>query len=95
MTVYTYDKDTANKSACYGRCAKIWRLLLGSESELSAIHPKGKVANSFGLAPRKGGSAQWTYDGHPLYLYSKDTQKGEKSGDGVKGAWHVAKGTGD
>lgn len=93
MTVYTYDKDTANKSACYGRCARIWEPLLGSEAQLSQMHPKGKVAAAFGLAPRKDGSAQWTYDGHPLYLYSKDTQKGEESGQGVRGVWHVAKAT--
>jgi predicted lipoprotein with Yx(FWY)xxD motif len=95
MTVYTYGKDSTNKSACYGRCAKIWRPLLGNESQLLAMHPKGKVANAFGLATRKDGTAQWTYDGHPLYLYSKDTQKGEQSGEGVRGTWHVAKATSD
>lgn len=95
MTVYTYDKDMSNKSECNGRCAKIWMPLLGNQAELTAMHPKGKIGNSFGLTTRKDGMSQWTYDGHPLYLYSKDTQKGEKSGDGVRGAWHVAKATSD
>jgi Secreted repeat of unknown function len=30
-----------------------------------------------------------TYDGKPLYFYSGDKKKGDKTGDGIGGVWHI------
>jgi len=32
----------------------------------------------------------WTYDGKPLYTLITDTKRGDKTGAGAGGAWHVA-----
>ena len=32
---------------------------------------------------------QSTYDGKPLYFYSGDKKKGDKTGDGIGGVWHI------
>jgi len=34
---------------------------------------------------------QVTYNGIPLYYYSKDTKPGDTTGEGVGGIWHVVK----
>jgi predicted lipoprotein with Yx(FWY)xxD motif len=91
MTLYTYDNDKSDKSTCYGRCAAIWLPALGSESALKQSNQRLKEGGVVGLAPRRDGSMQWTYDGKPLYLYAKDHAPGDESGDGVRGAWHAAK----
>lgn len=94
MTLYFYGKDPNGKSTCYGKCAKIWPPLLGNAATFHVARaPRGKINPEFTLVHRKNGSEQWAYQGKPLYLYSKDTQKGEASGNGVKGVWHVAKAT--
>ena len=91
MTLYTFDKDKSDKSTCYGRCAKTWEPALGSESALKQSNQRLKEGGVVGLAPRKDGTMQWTYDGKPLYLYAKDKAPGDENGDGVRGMWHVAK----
>ncbi|MFY0104123.1 hypothetical protein ABTP95_19980 [Acinetobacter baumannii] len=40
---------------------------------------------------RDDGKGQWAYKGHPLYRWSKDQKPGDTTGDGVIGAWHVAR----
>ncbi len=83
MTLYTFDKDMGGSSSCYDACATLWPPL---------IAPAGAQADAgFGLTERKDGKMQWTYDGKPLYLWSKDAKPGDTTGDGVKEVWHVAK----
>lgn len=82
MTLYKFDKDADGKSACYDKCAENWPPLLA---------PAGAAPeDDFGLAKRQDGSMQWTYYGHPLYLWKNDAKPGDVTGDGVGGAWHVA-----
>lgn len=40
---------------------------------------------------RDDGAKQWAYKGKPLYLWTKDTKPGDKTGDGVNGVWKIAK----
>jgi len=47
------------------------------------------MGEGWSLAKRKDGKSQWAYDGKPVYFYSGDKKKGDKSGDGVGGVWHV------
>lgn len=83
MTLYVYDKDEKGVSNCYDKCATNWPPL---EAAAGA-----KDEGAFTLVKRKDGSMQWAHDGMPLYLWIKDKAPGDMTGDGVAGAWHVAK----
>ncbi len=84
MTLYTFAKDSKDKSACNGPCAGNWPPLAATTG---ATGPKG-----WSVFKRADGSAQWAYHGKPLYSFVKDTKPGDTSGDGfLKGAWHIAK----
>ena len=82
MTLYTFDKDTAGKSACNGTCAKLWRPALATAG--------ASASGNLSIITRSDGSKQWAYKGKPLYTWSNDTKPGDTTGDGVKTVWHVA-----
>jgi len=81
MTLYTFDKDSAGKSACNGECATAWPPL---KAEAGAM-----AAGEYTVITRDDGSLQWAYDGKPLYLWVKDTKPGDATGDKFKDVWHV------
>ena len=84
MTLYTYDKDSAGKSACNGGCAKNWPPMTAAAG--------AKATGEWSIITRDDGSKQWTYDGKPLYTWTKDQKPGDKTGDGfLNNTWHVAK----
>ncbi|CAH0317050.1 hypothetical protein SRABI118_05063 [Massilia sp. Bi118] len=82
MTVYTFDKDTANsgKSACSGGCAANWPAVHAGDATLAA--PYSSIT-------RDDGSKQLAYKGKPLYTFVKDKKPGDKAGDKAMNAWHV------
>ncbi|KQQ96501.1 hypothetical protein [Massilia sp. Leaf139] len=80
MTVYTFDKDSAGKSACNEGCAKMWPPVPVTEE---------RVAAPYSTVTRDDGSKQLAYKGKPLYLFANDTKPGERKGDKVKDVWHV------
>ncbi len=83
MTLYTFDKDTAGKSACNDQCAKIWPPV--------AAPADAKPMGDMTVITRDDGSKQWAYKGKPVYLYAKDAKPGDKTGDNFKEVWHVIK----
>ncbi len=85
MTLYTFDKDAAGsgKSACNGPCAANWPPLMAASD--------AKAAGDYTVVTRDDGSKQWAYKGKPLYLWSKDSKPGDKTGDGFNNAWRVAR----
>jgi predicted lipoprotein with Yx(FWY)xxD motif len=84
MTLYTFDKDSAGKSACNGPCATNWPPLLVADGE--------KPGPDMSVVTRDDGKKMWAYKGKPLYTFIKDTKPGDANGDGfLNGAWHVAK----
>jgi len=84
MTLYTFDKDANGKSVCNADCAKNWPPLIVKKDDEA---PKDKWTH----VTRDDGSMQWAYDGKPLYTFVKDKKAGDKTGDGVKDVWHIAK----
>jgi predicted lipoprotein with Yx(FWY)xxD motif len=83
MTLYTFDKDAAGKSACNGACATNWPPLMATT---------GTASGDWTIITRDDGGKQWAYKGKPLYLWAKDQKPGDKTGDGVAGnSWHTAK----
>lgn len=81
MTLYTFDKDSAGKSACNGDCAAAWPPL---KAEAGAMG-----SGDWSVITRDDGSMQWAYKGKPLYLWVKDTKPGDTTGDKFKNVWHV------
>jgi predicted lipoprotein with Yx(FWY)xxD motif len=82
-TLYTFDKDTMpGKSACTGACATNWPPAMSDSSD--------KASGDWTLIAGDGGK-QWAYKGKPLYTYAADSKPGDTTGDGFKGAWHMAK----
>jgi predicted lipoprotein with Yx(FWY)xxD motif len=83
MTLYTFDKDEANKSNCYDECAKNWPPYLAAAD--------AKAEGEWTLVDRTDGAKQWAYEGKPVYLWVKDTKPGDVTGDMVGEVWHVVK----
>jgi predicted lipoprotein with Yx(FWY)xxD motif len=84
-TLYWFAPDTAAKSACYGSCAAYWPPVKGPATAGPGV--TGKLS----VLTRSDGSAQATYDGHPLYTYVGDSARGQANGNGLNlngGLWH-------
>jgi predicted lipoprotein with Yx(FWY)xxD motif len=80
MTVYTFDKDSAGKSACTGQCTDNWPPVPAGNAPLTA---------PYSAVTRDDGSKQLAYNGKPLYTFTKDKKPGDKAGDKVRDVWHV------
>lgn len=85
MTLYTFDSDPTGgaKSMCNGPCAKNWPPLTASAGD--------SASGDWSIISRDDGGKQWAYKGKPLYLWVKDQHPGDKTGDGFRGVWHVAR----
>ena len=81
MTLYVFDKDKGDQSACYDDCAENWPPYIGTADE--------KMPAKWKLVERTDGTTQWTYNGKPVYFYKEDKAKGDAKGDGKGGVWHV------
>jgi predicted lipoprotein with Yx(FWY)xxD motif len=88
-TLYLFEKDQPNQSTCSGACAAAWPV------DHSSGPPKagsGVKASLLGTINRSDNSTQVTYNGHPLYYYSGDSQAGQQNGQGLNNfgaAWFV------
>ena len=86
FAVYSFAPDTMTKSDCNGACAAAWPPVKGPVTAGAGL--TGKL----GTIERSDGSAQATYNGHPLYTFVKDTGPGTDTGNGVNafgGLWHA------
>jgi predicted lipoprotein with Yx(FWY)xxD motif len=86
MTLYVFSADKPNKSTCTGKCATFWPPLLipaGTKLPITVPGASGK----FSATMRADGSQQCSYDGAPLYTWTKDKKPGDVTGEGVGGVW--------
>jgi predicted lipoprotein with Yx(FWY)xxD motif len=83
MTLYTFDKDTAGKSNCNGKCAEFWPPVKAAADS--------KPVGDLTIITRDDGSKQWADKGKPLYTFAKDTKPGDALGENFKNIWHVIK----
>jgi predicted lipoprotein with Yx(FWY)xxD motif len=79
FSVYSYDKDTADKTMCDAICARTWTPLIAPEAAL----PQGEWA----VIERGAGVRQWTFRKKPLYTYAVDPRPESEEGSDVPG-WH-------
>ena len=81
MTLYTFDKDSMNKSDCGAACQVAWPIFMAPSN--------AKASGQFAAVKRVDGKYQWTMNGKPLYFYANDTKVGDKNGDDKFGVWHI------
>jgi predicted lipoprotein with Yx(FWY)xxD motif len=87
LTVYLFEADKGGASSCSGECATVWPPVSG--------HPQASgqaVPSHLGTITRADGTTQVTYNGHPLYLYSRDKDNGDSYGQGLNSfgaSWYV------
>jgi predicted lipoprotein with Yx(FWY)xxD motif len=79
-TLYLFEKDQPNQSACAGACVAAWPV---DQSSGTPKAGSGVKASLLGTIKRGDGSTQVTYNKHPLYYYSGDSQTGQQNGQGV------------
>ena len=86
FAVYSFAPDTMTKSDCNGACAAAWPPVKGP------VTAGAGLTGTLGTIKRSDGSAQATFDGHPLYTFVKDTGPGTDTGNGLNafgGQWHA------
>ena len=79
FSIYSSDRDQANKSLCYGACADTWIPMLAPAS----AQPHG----DWSVFERSPGVLQWAYRKKPLYRSALDSYTGSFQGSDVPG-WH-------
>jgi predicted lipoprotein with Yx(FWY)xxD motif len=79
-TLYLFKADSGAKSACAGACATAWPPLMATGTPTAGT---GLTASKLGTITRSDGGQQVTYNGHPLYLFVRDTKAGETNGQGA------------
>ena len=84
-TLYYFDKDTPQMSACEGKCLENWPAYEAAGASTISTLP----ASDIGSITRPDGSKQTTYKGYPLYYFVKDTKHGDILGQNVNDVWFV------
>ena len=95
MTLYLFQADSGTTSACNDVCAKEWPPL---QSDGQPTAGDGIDRSLLGTTQRTDGSAQVTFNGHPVYTFAADSKPGDTSGEGVNafgGLWYVLSANGD
>ena len=93
-TLYLFEKDQPNQSACAGACVAAWPV---DQSSGTPKAGSGVKASLLGTIKRSDGATQVTYNHHPLYYYSGDSGPGQQNGQGLNAfgaAWFVVAPTG-
>ena len=66
QAIYIFEKDSADKSVCYGECAQAWPPVF---TDGEPVADKGVRRSLLGSVKRRDGKLQVTYAGKPLYYY--------------------------
>jgi len=69
QAIYMFAKETSSRPECYAACAADWPPVLtrGLPRASGDVRPE-----LLGSTPRRDGSLQVTYAGHPLYFYAHE-----------------------
>lgn len=78
--VYTFGKDSINKSTCYKQCAALWPPVYADAD--------AKAGGTYSLTTRSDGKKQWALQGKPLYYWAADVKPGQATGESVTD-WHL------
>lgn len=93
LYLFTADQQSHGKtkavSNCDDACAVVWPPLLSNDKPKAG---KQVQATLLGTIQRKDGATQVTYNGWPLYYFSRDQGPGEVNGQdvhGFGGEWYL------
>jgi predicted lipoprotein with Yx(FWY)xxD motif len=93
ITLYTFAPDSANTSTCTGGCAAVWPPANVDADTATMIQGGGASMAELGVFDR-GDGMQLTWNGMPLYRFSRDTAPGQTAGQGINGfggLWSVVR----
>jgi len=79
-TLYLFEKDQPNRSACSGACAAAWPV---DQSSGTPKAGSGVTASMLGTIKRSDNTTQVTYNKHPLYHFQGDSGAGQQNGQAV------------
>jgi predicted lipoprotein with Yx(FWY)xxD motif len=87
MSVYYYTKDVkdSGKSNCIGDCLVAWPPVITTNDTPKVEGVTGKV----GTITTADGKKQVTVEGMPVYLWEKDKDPGDVTGQGVGNVWYL------
>jgi predicted lipoprotein with Yx(FWY)xxD motif len=90
-SLYLFLNDTkdANTSACNDACAATWPAFTLDPSKAELVAGAGADGTKLGSFKRGDGTTQVTYNGWPLYRFSKDATPGDTNGQGVGSVWFL------
>ena len=71
QAIYLFAKEKTSKPECYGACAEAWPPVLTKGSPQARGETRSEL---LGTTPRRDGSKQVTYKGHPLYFYAHENK---------------------
>lgn len=87
-TLYYETTDTGGKVMCTAACATTWPPLLVPAGVTKLTGGAGVTGTLSSISDPNG--TQITYNGWPLFGFSKDTGPGSTAGEGLANRWHVA-----
>jgi predicted lipoprotein with Yx(FWY)xxD motif len=93
-TLYLFEGDKRSVSTLSAAGQAVWPPFTATTKPRALV---GAVAGRIGTVAHAGGSAQITYNGHPLYYYVGDRSPGQTRGQGLNefGAlWYVVAASG-
>lgn len=86
MTLYVFDKDSKDMSACTGDCLTKWPPFTVANAT-AAMKSAAGITGKLGTIKRADGKFQVTINGMPLYYYYQDKQAGDAKGQAVGNVW--------
>jgi len=89
MTLYGLATEVSELGRCIGDCAKNWPPLVVASEPVSPGGLTGKLAVV--KRPSPDNRLQVTYQGQPLYYWSRDRKSGDTLGNGIGDIWHTIK----
>ena len=93
-TLYLFEADKGTASSCYDACAGVWPPLTATGMPAAGA---GVNQSLLTTSPRKDGSMEVVYNGHPLYYFISDKQPGDTTGQALSSfgaGWYVLSTTG-
>ena len=90
FTLYTFDNDTPDSSACTDDCTADFAPLTVPSAQLLTFG-LGLTAADFSTFTRDDGTTKVAYRHQPLYSYAGDENPGDMLGDGIGGVRHIAR----
>lgn len=82
-TLYYFDKDIPQSSACTESCLANWPAYDATAGNV----PSTLNAADFGTITRPDGSKQAAFKGYALYYFVKDTKHGDAAGQNINQVW--------